>query len=178
MHHYKKKIRLRARQYITVSYPQISETLAYPPIVTNEPEVRFYSNLSVSVDATDVSCFGEEDGGAMLNIASGESPYHIEWSNGEVEETISNLPAGEYSVELTDAHTCNTTIEFEIDEHFCPSQYDGNGDGCINIHDILNFLLEYGTCTPEYMIVYDGNGDGCSNSEDLLNMLSVYGQCE
>ena len=140
--------------------------------------MRFFSNLSVSVDANDVSCFGEDDGEAMLNISSGESPYHIQWSNGEEEESISNLPPGEYSVEIIDAYTCTSTLDFEIDEFFCPAQYDGNGDGCVNVHDILDFLLEYGKCTPEFQIVYDGNLDGCSNAEDLINMISVYGQCE
>ena len=176
------KFGIRIREEISDNDPSASPAYIFfdynPPIVTNEPEVRFSSNLSVNVESNDVSCFGEEDAEALLNVVTGEGPYEVLWSNGETTGAISNLNSGIYSVEITDAHLCNSTIYFEVDDHFCSSQYDGNGDGCVNVYDILDFLLEYGKCTPEFQIVYDGNLDGCSNSEDLLNMLSVYGQCE
>ena len=126
----------------------------------------------------DESCFGAEDAEAILNILSGEGPYEIQWSTGETSDLISNLTSGIYSVEISDAHLCNSSIEFNIEDEFCTWQYDGNDDGCVNVHDILDFLLEYGKCSTDYPIEYDGNLDGCSTSEDLLNILSVYGQCE
>ena len=51
-----------------------------PPIITNEPEVRFESNLSVNLQSTNVSCFGENNGTVTLNISSGTAPYDINWN--------------------------------------------------------------------------------------------------
>ena len=56
--------------------------------------------------------------------------------------------------------------------------YDGNGDGCVDVNDMLDLLLEYGQCEPESQLDFDGNGDGCVNGEDVLNILVEYGSCE
>ena len=56
--------------------------------------------------------------------------------------------------------------------------YDGNGDGCVDVNDMLDLLLEYGQCEPEAQLDFDGNGDGCVNGEDVLNILVEYGSCE
>ena len=176
------KFEIRIREEIPNITPSASPAYIFfdynPPIVTNEPEVRFVSNLSATVESIDESCFGAEDAEAILNILSGEGPYEIQWSTGETSDLISNLTSGIYSVEISDAHLCDSSIEFNIEDEFCTWQYDGNDDGCVNVHDILDFLLEYGKCSTDYPIEYDGNLDGCSTSEDLLNILSVYGQCE
>ena len=59
-----------------------------------------------------------------------------------------------------------------------PLHYDGNGDGCVNIQDMLDILLEYGQCEPETQLDFDGNDDGCVNGEDVLNILMEFGNCE
>ena len=56
--------------------------------------------------------------------------------------------------------------------------YDGNIDGCVNVTDIIDMLLEYGQCEEQDQLYYDGNEDGCVNYEDVLNMIVEYGSCE
>ena len=87
-----------------------------PPIVTNLPEVNFISDLSAGVQSTDISCNGANDGTATLNIASGTSPYVINWDNGDTTSTLTNLSQGTYSVNLTDAKNCVYTDSVSIIE--------------------------------------------------------------
>ncbi|MFH1319035.1 MAG: T9SS type A sorting domain-containing protein [Bacteroidota bacterium] len=61
-------------------------------------------------NATDVSCAGGADGAIGLDVTGGATPYTYSWSNGETTEDISNLVAGTYIIEVTDASGC---ISFE-----------------------------------------------------------------
>ncbi|MCB0762116.1 MAG: VCBS repeat-containing protein [Flavobacteriales bacterium] len=54
-----------------------------------------------TIDATD-SYLGE----ATVEIQGGVEPYTIEWSNDETGETITDLSAGDYSVNVTDGNGC------------------------------------------------------------------------
>ena len=53
-----------------------------------------------------VTCFGSEDG--FLNAATfnGTSPYQYSWSTGDTTASITNVPAGLYSVTTTSANGC------------------------------------------------------------------------
>ncbi|MFH2094890.1 MAG: hypothetical protein ABIJ16_04245, partial [Bacteroidota bacterium] len=61
----------------------------------------------VTVDnVTDVSCHNGNDGSADISISGGSAPYSFEWSTGDTGEDISGLPAGSYSIEVTDNNGC------------------------------------------------------------------------
>lgn len=51
----------------------------------------------------DVSCNGESDGTLRAKASFGSSPYTYSWSTGDETESIQNVGAGEYSVEVTDS---------------------------------------------------------------------------
>ena len=50
-----------------------------------------------------ISCHGMDDGVIDMIVNYGTPPYSILWSTGDTTETIDSLPAGMYTVEVTDA---------------------------------------------------------------------------
>jgi hypothetical protein len=68
------------------------------------------SALTGTPGITSVSCNGGTNGTATV-VASGGTPgYTYLWSNGATTATASGLSAGTYSVTITDANSCTTTI--------------------------------------------------------------------
>jgi PKD repeat protein len=61
-----------------------------------------------------VSCYNSSDGSASVNVSGGNSPYSFLWSTNETTQTISNLAAGNYSVEITDNRGCTTTSAIQL----------------------------------------------------------------
>jgi PKD repeat protein len=70
---------------------------------------------SVSGASTDISCFGANDGTAMVT-ASGTGPFTYLWSNSSTGASLSNLSAGIYSVDVTDASGCVETTSVIVSE--------------------------------------------------------------
>lgn len=81
--------------------------------------------------ATDVSCFGANDGSVTTSVSGGNPPYTYVWSNGPTTANISGVGAGLYSVTITDQSGCSYNLGVLIDE---PSQL------------VLNFNTVDGTC--------------------------------
>lgn len=67
--------------------------------------------ISVSINSTDASCNGVNDGTATAVPVGGTLPYTYAWSTVPVQTTqgITNLTAGSYTVTLTDASGCTST---------------------------------------------------------------------
>ena len=57
-----------------------------------------------------ISCYGENDGQALVSTVGGHAPYTYEWYGpngyGSTNDTISNLLAGVYSVTVRDTNNC------------------------------------------------------------------------
>ena len=114
------KYRIVVRDSLVDSQPSATPAFIYfdlnAPIVTNLPEVNFVSNLYASIQSTDISCNGANDGTATLNITSVTAPYTIAWNGGDTTSSLSNLAVGTYSVTLTDDKTCVYTESVSITE--------------------------------------------------------------
>ncbi len=62
------------------------------------------NELIVEYTVTDVSVTGQSDGAIDLTVVSGNPPYTFQWQNGNTNEDVSNWPAGEYMVTITDVY--------------------------------------------------------------------------
>lgn len=76
-------------------------TIIEPPLLVAETS---------STDATQ----GQNNGTASVMVEGGVAPYTYLWSNGETDPEITDLLAGNYTVEITDANECVFTEEVTV----------------------------------------------------------------
>jgi gliding motility-associated-like protein len=155
-------------------------------------------DLIVELEApTDVyghqlQCHGDSTGMIYTNILSpGTPPYIFTWSNGEVQDTLSSLPQGSYSLTVTDNNGCIVDgsivlnapdpISYSIDlDHV---RCFGRSDGAIFLNNLsggitplltsLNMGIAGETTVypglpagPYHLEITDQNG--CQRTEDLV----------
>ncbi len=81
-----------------------------------ETTITVVEDIILEVTVRDLLCNGDNSGGAILNITGGDAPYEVEWSTGDSGMQIAGVPAGSYSVVVTDSNGCTATELFEIME--------------------------------------------------------------
>ncbi len=59
-------------------------------------------------------CNNPKSGAIKLTVSGGTPPYTYEWSNGSTNQDISEIPAGQYFVIVSDSRACTQSAQFEI----------------------------------------------------------------
>lgn len=72
------------------------------------------SGVRISSTQTNVTCYGAQNGSASVFMSGGQLPYSYTWSNGKTTSFISDLAPGTYSVMVSDAGTCTSTLQYVI----------------------------------------------------------------
>jgi len=125
--------------------------------------------LNLTQTHSNVSCFGLSNGSIDLTVTGGTSPYTYAWNSGQNTQDIFGLPAGIYSVLVTDNNGCTGTINVTITQPLAPlantaivtsAACFGQSSGSIN-------LTVTGGTAP---YIYSWNNG--SFTEDLLNVNS------
>jgi hypothetical protein len=122
------------------------------------------ATTATSVDAT---CFGAANGSALVALTGGTAPFNYAWSNGATTASVSGLPAGSYTVQITDDNGCEVSASVEVGQPaallsnvvnvvntICPSDPSGQ----------ITTSIEGGT--PGYSF----NWSNGSNSQNLSNV--------
>ncbi len=109
-----------------------SITLTTPPPLTQAISAFTYPS------GTNISCFGLSNGSIDLTINGGTPLYTYVWSNGATSQDLTNVPAGTYSVTVTDLNGCTTTSSITLTQPtaltsaLVPSVYGAyNVSGCV-----------------------------------------------
>ncbi len=74
------------------------------------------NSIILNATATDVTCFGANDGTALATVTGGTGTVNVIWSNGIQTASISNLAPGTYSVIATDQGNCSAYDTVTITE--------------------------------------------------------------
>jgi gliding motility-associated-like protein len=80
-------------------------------VTMTEPPV-----LSLEAVVTDASCNGQSSGAINTTPSGGTFPYHFSWSNGTQSEDLNAIPAGNYTLVLTDTNNCILTETWTLGE--------------------------------------------------------------
>jgi hypothetical protein len=95
-----------------------------------------------------VGCLGINDGTASSTVSGGSPPYTYAWSNGATTPSIAGLAAGLYTLTVTDANGCSTTLSVVVRRSFCP----------IDLH--LDILIEGFTLSGTVAAPMGNGGSG------------------
>ena len=64
-------------------------------------------SITVSIDATPITCSNKCDGSIRLHISGGSPPYSITWADGNTDSNRTDLCSGTYHFTVTDNNTCS-----------------------------------------------------------------------
>jgi hypothetical protein len=72
--------------------------------------------LTYECDIQHLTCNGSQDGTIALAISGGKENYSYYWSNGATSDSLTQLAAGEYHVNVVDQLGCSLYIPFSLNE--------------------------------------------------------------
>lgn len=110
-------------------------TAAWPNILITEPPPLFIDSI-VTIDI-DCSQTGSNAGSILLSVSGGTPPFLFSMNDSIATETgiFTALPAGNYTVEITDSHQCRVVAQATINAADCisslemPNVFSPNSDG-------------------------------------------------
>ncbi|PSR01421.1 MAG: hypothetical protein BRD50_08885, partial [Bacteroidetes bacterium SW_11_45_7] len=124
--------------------------------------------INVASSDTNVTCYGAADGSIDLSVSGGVGGYSYSWNHGPSTQDVSNLPAANYNVTVTDSNGCSKTYSTTITQ---PDSLALNATtstaGCVGDSNGIVDLNVFGGTTP-YSYAWS-NG---ATSEDLNNVPS------
>jgi gliding motility-associated-like protein len=101
--------------------------------VLTQPEVLWIALYAPALYLDyEVSGFGLSDGSIETEITGGNGGYEIMWSNGSTEASLNNIPAGEYTIAVTDSLGCEGTENIKLNQPIdllFATALSPNGDG-------------------------------------------------
>jgi gliding motility-associated-like protein len=98
------------------------QTCSFQVILPPKPTIAF--------SQTQPFCFDESTGTISPSITNGLAPYSYSWSNGVSSLNLNNVPAGSYTLTVTDALGCKTSNTTTLDQ---PSKVDLTGEANVYI---------------------------------------------
>ena len=146
----------------TVSVTDASGCLAMGTVTLTPPPA-----LGAAVSVAGPACAGG-DGSAAVTPSGGTPPYTLAWSDGGAGAVRDPLAPGAYTVTITDAAGCDTTLALTVPDG-AALDVGGTlvaGESCAGAEDGSIFLLPSGG-TPPYTLFWPHNGSTLSAQTGL-----------
>ena len=101
----------------------------YNVTVTDHNNCQSYASTSISSPSVlgivvqniiNPTC-GNNDGAISIGVTGGSSPFTYQWSTGtSTSNTLSNIPAGNYTITVTDSHSCSVMQTISLTDISAP----------------------------------------------------------
>jgi hypothetical protein len=91
--------------------------------------INYVAPLMVAINSTNNNCFGGNNGSLQAIVSGGTGVISYAWDNGVITSNNLNLPAGAYSIVITDINGCTTSGTGVITEP-PPISINVNSTGC------------------------------------------------
>lgn len=140
-----------------------SVTIAQPAILTN------------TISPVSVSCFGENDGSVSVTVTGGTGPYIYSWNSGQSTSAVSNIPAGNYHVMITDAKGCSTIASTSVTQPVLLTAGYTTSSDTVDISlgsDVTFTNTSVGAASYEWNF---GDGSVVDNSSDPIHSYTATG---
>ncbi|MBK8192457.1 MAG: hypothetical protein IPK76_04400 [Lewinellaceae bacterium] len=132
------------------AYP-VTVTDARGCVATGTVQVTREGNLDVSIQITEISCFGAADGAFTVLPENGKAPYAWNWENGSTGPDLGPLGPGNYLGTVTDALGCSIALVLPLDEpdslQFTATVHNASGpqasDGSIIVAPVSGGTMPY-----------------------------------
>jgi len=113
------------------------------------------ADIEITPTTVDPSCAGSNDGSIGIEVSGSYPEFSYEWSNGSSSKGLSNLPAGTYTLTVTDAHDCNAGESITIIDPEIPLIGDISGDMEVEASQAYTYSV-----TDQASYIYQWSVDG------------------
>lgn len=96
--------------YVTIS--DFVNCMITDSVFIDQPD----SPVTIDSEATHIPCHGTDYGSIDVTLSGATPPYTVEWSSGQTYQDLDNLPAGYYTISVTDANDCLWSETIQIIE--------------------------------------------------------------
>ncbi|MBL0046866.1 MAG: gliding motility-associated C-terminal domain-containing protein [Bacteroidetes bacterium] len=93
----------------TVFVRDSSNCLSQQTVVITQPNA-----LTATISPSQITCFGQCNGSAVASTSGGTPPYSFSWNTGVLSSSLTNLCIGTYTLFITDAKNCSTSVSVTI----------------------------------------------------------------
>ncbi|MBK9175978.1 MAG: hypothetical protein IPM46_06480 [Flavobacteriales bacterium] len=132
------------------------------------------SAVSGSAQVTNATC-GNSNGSATASGSGGSPGYTYVWSTGAVGATLSGVPAGDYTVTITDTHQCSFVLPVVIGGTAVPDANAGL-DAVITCLNNGEVVLNGSSNTPGVDFSWSGPGivSGAGTASPTVDAVGTY----
>lgn len=130
----------------------VTITLVDPPLLVADTAIVSDFN------GQHISCFGRSDGSVSVTPIGGTAAYTYQWdatAGSQTDSVATGLPAGQYTVLVTDTNNCDTTVSITLIEPplleastAVLSDYNGEDISCFGLSDASVHVVPLGGTQP------------------------------
>ncbi|MBK8346157.1 MAG: T9SS type A sorting domain-containing protein [Saprospiraceae bacterium] len=141
-------------------------------IASKTTSVTVSPPLNISGIVTNVTCNGLLNGGVSTTITGGTPTLNYQWSNNSNQANINNVPAGTYTVTVSDGANCTSSKTFTVSQ---PAVLNASFSNVVNAscfgtnNGAATITATGGTASYTYTWPNGATGSGASNTQNNLS---------